>query len=142
MTMATGDASRTRTPTGERGASPGQGGSQIELELRSITKDFGPTRALEDVSVSFRGGEIHALCGHNGAGKSTLMKVIMGLVPPDTGEIFVDGSPTRFRNSEAAHRAGISIVDQELGLVPALSVEENIFLGNVDEPFITRPRRR
>jgi ABC-type sugar transport system ATPase subunit len=123
-------------------AGQSSGRPTLELELRSIVKDFGPTRALDDVSVSFLGGEIHGLCGHNGAGKSTLMKVMMGLVDPDAGEIRLDGEPVRFRNSEEAHRAGLTIVDQELGLVPLLSVEENVFLGNIDEPFITRPRRR
>ena len=118
------------------------GGSRIELSLRSITKDFGPIRALEDVSIDFHGGEIHGLCGHNGAGKSTLMKVMMGLNAPERGSIHIDGAEVRLRNSEAAHKAGLTIVDQELGLVPLLSVEENIFLGNIDEPFITRPRRR
>ncbi|MFN8217066.1 MAG: sugar ABC transporter ATP-binding protein [Solirubrobacterales bacterium] len=141
--MASGDPSSSSPATPAAGAAgPSSGFSSITLQLSGVSKRFGPIQALDDVSVEFCGGEVHGLCGHNGAGKSTLMKVIMGLVEPDEGEIRLDGAAVNFRNSEAAHRAGLTIVDQELGLVPLLSVEENIFLGNVDEPFLTRPRRR
>lgn len=131
------DALDVAAPSSE-GRPPGQ----LRLELRNITKTFGSIRALDGVSVTFRGGEIHGLCGHNGAGKSTLMKVMMGLVTPDEGELLMNGEPAKLRNSEAAHQAGLTIVDQELGLVPLLSIEENLFLGNVDEPFFTRRRTR
>jgi ABC-type sugar transport system ATPase subunit len=143
--MTTGDATSgsSRMEDGVRVAGQrGDGSRSIDLELRGVTKDFGSIRALDDVSITFKGGEIHGLCGHNGAGKSTLMKVIMGLVSPDSGEIVLDRDLVRLRNAEAAHRAGLSIVDQELGLVPALSVEENLFLGNVGEPLVIRPRKR
>jgi ABC-type sugar transport system ATPase subunit len=140
--MAGGDSTSAHASGAAGVAGPSPVSSSISLELREISKRFGPIEALKEVSVEFRGGEIHGLCGHNGAGKSTLMKVIMGLVEPDEGEIRLDGEVQRFRNSDVAHRAGLTIVDQELGLVPLLSVEENIFLGNVDEPFLTRPRRR
>jgi ABC-type sugar transport system ATPase subunit len=143
--MAGGDQSPPPAADAAAAAGPSRPGSRpsaISLELSGVSKRFGPIQALDEVSVEFLGGEVHGLCGHNGAGKSTLMKVIMGLVDPDEGEIRLDGEVQRIRNSEAAHRAGLTIVDQELGLVPLLSVEENIFLGNVDEPFLTRPRRR
>src|ERR1700704_2157622 len=102
--MASGDPSSSSpaVPTaGAAGQSPGS--NSITLELSEISKQFGPIQALDDVSVDFRGGEIHGLCGHNGAGKSTLMRVIMGLVEPDAGQLRLDGEPIRFRNSEAAH---------------------------------------
>jgi ABC-type sugar transport system ATPase subunit len=141
--MASGDPSSSSAAAATAAAAgPSPGSSAISLELSGVSKRFGPIQALDDVSVEFRGGEVHGLCGHNGAGKSTLMKVIMGLVDPDEGEVRLDGTAERFRNAEAAHRAGLTIVDQELGLVPLLSVEENIFLGNVEEPFLTRPRKR
>src|SRR6476661_6936595 len=98
--MASGDPSSSSpaVPTaGAAGQAPGS--RSVNLELSGVSKRFGPIQALDDVSVEFRGGEVHGLCGHNGAGKSTLMKVIMGLVEPDAGQIRLDGEPVRFRNS-------------------------------------------
>jgi putative multiple sugar transport system ATP-binding protein len=102
------------------------------LEMRSITKTFPGVKALQDVSLSVRRGEIHAICGENGAGKSTLMKVLSGVYPAGTyeGEIVVDGEPVRFGNINDSEHRGIVIIHQELALVPYLSVAENIFLGN------------
>ena len=101
------------------------------LETREITKDFGGTRALDAVSFSLRRGEVHALVGENGAGKSTLVKIISGALNPDSGSILLDGRAIRVENPHHALRLGISIVHQHSGLVPDLTVAENIFLGRI-----------
>ncbi len=100
--------------------------------MRHITKEFPGVRALDDVSMAVRRGEIHAICGENGAGKSTLMKVLSGVYPHGTydGEIAYNGQPVAFRDIRASEHAGIVIIHQELALIPELSITENIFLGN------------
>jgi putative multiple sugar transport system ATP-binding protein len=102
------------------------------LEMRSITKTFPGVKALENVSLSVRRGQIHAICGENGAGKSTLMKVLSGVYPTGSydGEIVFDGAPVRFHGIRDSEHVGIVIIHQELALVPYLSIAENIFLGN------------
>ncbi|TDU88806.1 putative multiple sugar transport system ATP-binding protein [Kribbella voronezhensis] len=102
------------------------------LTMRSITKTFPGVKALQDVSLAVRRGEIHAICGENGAGKSTLMKVLSGVYPAGsyTGEILFDGNPCHFSGIRDSEQVGIVIIHQELALVPYLSVAENIFLGN------------
>ena len=102
------------------------------LQMRAITKEFPGVRALEDVDLEVRRGEIHAICGENGAGKSTLMKVVSGVHPQGSyqGEMLLDGEPATFRDIRASERQGIVIIHQELALVPYLSLAENIFLGN------------
>jgi len=102
------------------------------LEMRSITKTFPGVKALQDVSLTVRRGEIHAICGENGAGKSTLMKVLSGVYPHGTyeGEIHFEGAEVRFGSINDSEARGIVIIHQELALVPYLSAAENIFLGN------------
>ena len=102
------------------------------LEMRGITKTFPGVKALEDVHLSVRRGEIHAICGENGAGKSTLMKVLSGVYPTGTyeGEIVFDGQPVDFRTIRDSEYRGIIIIHQELALVPLLTIAENIFLGS------------
>ncbi|GAA1713996.1 sugar ABC transporter ATP-binding protein [Isoptericola hypogeus] len=102
------------------------------LEMRSITKEFPGVRALDDVSLEVRAGEIHAICGENGAGKSTLMKVLSGVYPHGTysGEIVYQGEVVEFKDIRSSEHAGIVIIHQELALIPELSITENIFLGN------------
>jgi putative multiple sugar transport system ATP-binding protein len=102
------------------------------LEMRSITKTFPGVKALSDVNLRVRRGEIHAICGENGAGKSTLMKVLSGVYPAGSydGEIVYDGQPVRFSGIRDSEHVGIVIIHQELALVPYLSIAENIFLGN------------
>jgi putative multiple sugar transport system ATP-binding protein len=102
------------------------------LEMQDITKTFPGVKALSNVNLSVREGEIHAICGENGAGKSTLMKVLSGVYPHGSydGEILYDGKPTQFRDIRDSEHAGIVIIHQELALVPLLSVAENLFLGN------------
>src|SRR3984885_20406 len=113
-------------------------GTPLALEVRSVTKAFGPIVALSSVSFTLQRGEIHALVGHNGAGKSTLVKTLAGVVSPDQGEILVDGTPVTLTNARHAQAVGIAIVDQELSLVPALTVLENILLGRVGANFRSR----
>ncbi|MBB5826333.1 multiple monosaccharide ABC transporter ATP-binding protein [Micromonospora carbonacea] len=106
--------------------------SDTILEMRTITKTFPGVAALQDVSITVRRGEIHAICGENGAGKSTLMKVLSGVYPAGSydGEIVFDGRPVHFRGIRDSETHGIVIIHQELALVPHLSIAENIFLGN------------
>ncbi len=102
------------------------------LEMRHITKTFPGVKALDDVSISVRNGEIHAICGENGAGKSTLMKVLSGVYPHGSyeGQIVYDGQPAAFGGIRDSEDRGIIIIHQELALVPLLTIAENIFLGN------------
>jgi ABC-type sugar transport system ATPase subunit len=97
---------------------------------RNISKQFGATRALDNVDFEVMPGEIHALVGENGAGKSTLVRILGGVHRPDAGEIAVDGKSRHFHGPRDAIDAGISIIPQELRLVPALSVAENVTLGD------------
>ena len=99
-----------------------------DITLQHITKTFGGVKALEDVSLSFSPGEIHAVIGENGAGKSTVMKILGGLYPADDGEITVNGVKQEINSVADAQKLGINIVYQELNLMPDLTVAENIFL--------------
>lgn len=103
------------------------GGAHVEL--KDVSKSFGGARALEGVSVRIRRGSIHALVGENGAGKSTLGKIISGDLAPDQGQLLVDGAVAHFHSPRAAMANGIVQIAQELSIVPALSVAENVFLG-------------
>jgi ribose transport system ATP-binding protein len=99
------------------------------LEMRHIAKSFGGVRALRDVTLTAKAGEVHAICGENGAGKSTLMKILAGAITEFEGEIHFNGRPLRFAGPRAAEDVGIRIIYQELNLVPHLTVADNIFLG-------------
>ncbi len=102
------------------------------LEMRGITKTFPGVKALSNVNLAVRRGEIHAVVGENGAGKSTLMKVLSGVYPHGSyeGEIRFEGKERQFRSISDSEEAGIIIIHQELALVPLLSIAENLFLGN------------
>lgn len=97
------------------------------LQLLQISKLFPGVKALDNVSLSFRPGEIHALCGENGAGKSTLMNILAGNLQPDVGEIIINGKAEYINKPQDGFKLGISIVYQHLSLVDSLSVAENIF---------------
>lgn len=101
------------------------------LELKNITKLFPGVRALDDVSIAFQEGEVHALIGENGAGKSTLMKIICGIYQPDAGEILIDAQKVRFKNFQEAVANEINIVNQEIQVIPEYSVAENICLERI-----------
>ena len=102
------------------------------LEMNQITKEFSGVKALDDVNLKVRKGEIMAICGENGAGKSTLMNVLSGVYPYGeyTGDIVYNGEICKFRNIRESEAKGIVIIHQELALSPYLSVAENVFLGN------------
>jgi ABC-type uncharacterized transport system ATPase subunit len=101
----------------------------VELELRGITKRFGPLVANDEISLSVAPGQVHALLGENGAGKTTLMNVLYGLTQPDEGEILIDGKPAKFGSPKDAIAAGIGMVHQHFMLVPVFTVAENVTLG-------------
>jgi len=110
--------------------------TDVILQMRDITKTFPGVAALQNVNLTVRRGEIHAICGENGAGKSTLMKVLSGVYPHGsyTGDIIFDGQPCQFSDIRTSERLGIVIIHQELALCPNLSIAENIFLGNERAP--------
>lgn len=99
------------------------------LELKGISKLYPGVRALNNISLSFRRGEIHALCGENGAGKSTLIKTISGAILPSAGEIIVDGKSFQYMTPSLSRENGIAVVYQEFTLVPVFTAAENIFMG-------------
>lgn len=99
------------------------------LTLDHISKSFPGVKALTDISLQLRQGEIHALLGENGAGKSTLMKILCGIYTPDTGSIAINGEQMHFHSYHDAINAGVGIIFQEFSLIPYLTAIENIFLG-------------
>jgi ribose transport system ATP-binding protein len=99
------------------------------LTLTGVVKTFPGVRALDGVELEVRAGEVHCLLGQNGAGKSTLIKVLSGVHRPDAGQIVWRGEPASFANPQAAMKAGIATIYQELDLVDELSVAENIYIG-------------
>src|SRR5919107_2356266 len=105
------------------------------LEAEHVDKRFPGVHALDDVSLTVSRGEVHAVVGENGAGKSTLMKILAGAYSPDRGAIRVGGEAVNIASPRAAQELGIITIYQELSLVDALSVGENIFLGDLP----TRP---
>lgn len=122
---------------------------QYLLEMRGICKSFPGVKALQNVNFQLKAGEVHALLGENGAGKSTLIKVLGGIYHAEEGEIYIEGQKKDISGVVAARKAGISIVHQELVLVPYMTVAENIFLGrepgqklNIDRRKMTRDAQK
>ncbi|AWP32462.1 sugar ABC transporter ATP-binding protein [Pantoea sp. PNT01] len=105
------------------------------LEAEGISKFFPGVKALDNVSLRVRPGTVHALMGENGAGKSTLMKCLIGMYRPDKGTIKIKGEPVQFQDTMDALRSGISMIHQELNLVPYMTVAENIWLGREPMKF-------
>lgn len=99
------------------------------LNLEGVSKRYGATQALSDVSIQVDFAEVHALIGENGAGKSTLMKILSGAIQADTGTIFLDGEHVSISNPAEGRALGIAMIYQELNLAPHLTVEENLTLG-------------
>ena len=106
--------------------------SAPHIELENVSKSFGATRAVRDLSLEVHRGAVHAIVGENGAGKSTVGKIVAGVHRPDRGSVLLDGEPVAFRSPRDALAHGITVVAQELSLVPGRSVIDNVFLG--DEP--------
>jgi ABC-type sugar transport system ATPase subunit len=104
-----------------------QKNNYMKLCLKNIAKSFEVVKALQDVSLEFHEGEVHAICGENGAGKSTLMNILTGNIQPDTGSILLDNLTVTIHNNQHARSLGINIVYQERSLTDGLSVAENIF---------------
>ena len=100
------------------------------LEMINISKSFPGVKALQNVNLKAYGGEALALVGENGAGKSTLMKILSGVYKKDEGKILIDGNEVNVSGISDAENLGISIIHQELSLLPNLTIYENIFLGN------------
>jgi ribose transport system ATP-binding protein len=99
------------------------------LELRGVSRRFGPVQVLFDVDLALRPGEVHALIGENGAGKSTAMKILGGYLEPSEGVVALDGAPVAFASSREAEARGIVLIHQEFNLAEQLTVEQNVFLG-------------
>lgn len=99
------------------------------VEFRGVSKRYPGVKAVEDVSLEVRPGEVHVVAGENGAGKSTLMKLLSQVERPSEGEIHIDGEPVRFHNPRHAQRLGVAMVHQEFALAPHLTVAENLSLG-------------
>ncbi len=111
------------------------------LYMKNISKSFPGVKALDSVNFELKAGEVHALLGENGAGKSTLIKVLGGIYIPDQGDIYINGTRAEIHDVRSAQKNGISIIHQELVLVPQMTVAENIYLGR--EPgkkFVDRRR--
>lgn len=101
------------------------------LKLENIVKTFPGVRALDQVHLEVKKGEVHALCGENGAGKSTLMKIISGAQPYTSGVMYIDDKQVKFHSTKDAEKQGIVMIYQEFNLVPELTVAENMFLGRL-----------
>ena len=115
---------------------------EMLLGLRSVSKSYGHVQALIDVDFDLAAGEIVALVGDNGAGKSTIVKILSGVITPDTGTILVRGKETVFHNPQDAYSGGTFTVFQDLALVEALDVGRNVFLGREPSRFGLVRRRQ
>ena len=102
----------------------------VNVELKNISKSFGPVKANQDINIKVKSGEILGLLGENGAGKSTLMNILCGLYRPDTGKIIINNDEKNFNNPGDAINAGVGMVHQHFMLVPIFTVTENVILGN------------
>ena len=112
------------------------GDAQYAIELKGISKAFGPVQANKDINIAVPKGTIHGIIGENGAGKSTLMSILYGFYKADAGQIFVDGKLTTIPDSQSAIRAGIGMVFQHFKLVQNFTVLENVILGAEDGPML------
>ena len=117
-------------PAGEPGDASNWTDHQVIAGLRGVSKSFGGTVAVDDVSFELKSGEVLALLGENGAGKSTCVKLLAGVYRPDRGHTFLEGSNVDLHSPLEAHRHGIAVMHQHPGLFDHLSIAENIFMGN------------
>jgi ribose transport system ATP-binding protein len=112
------------------------------LRMENISKAFPGVQALDNVSLDVRVGEILGLIGENGAGKSTLMKILSGVYPMDSGQLYLRGQPIQIQNPHHAQQLGISVIYQEFNLMPNLTVMENVFIGREPTRFLFIDRRQ
>ncbi|HEX4297471.1 MAG TPA: ATP-binding cassette domain-containing protein, partial [Devosia sp.] len=110
-------------------------GNDPLFRMEGISKRYGGVRALEKAELTVEAGRVHAILGENGAGKSTLIKIMSGVVAPDEGRMLLDGKPISFADPAAANAAGIVCIFQELSLIPALSVADNIIASHPPKRF-------
>ena len=110
---------------------PSQEAAPPLLTLRNVSKRFGVVQALAGVDLDVRAGEVLALVGENGAGKSTMMRIVEGVVPPDSGTLAFDGVARNLRHASDAHALGVRVIHQEPDIAPDLSVAENLFIGDL-----------
>jgi ABC-type sugar transport system ATPase subunit len=103
--------------------------SRVHVEIKGLSKRYGGVQALADIDLSIEAGTVHALVGENGAGKSTLGKIIGGVIRPDSGSMHVFGEEARYTHPRDALHQGITVIAQEIALVPEQSIIENVFLG-------------
>ena len=126
--------------------------SETILEMRGITKYIFDSegialkntnvKILDNIDFNLRHGEVHVLMGENGAGKSTLMKILGGIIPPDEGEMVLEGQKTGFKNPMEAKAAGFGFIHQELNLMPHLTVADNIFIGREPKKGLTLDKKK
>ncbi|NIJ55805.1 sugar ABC transporter ATP-binding protein [Dyadobacter arcticus] len=107
--------------------------SEFILRVNQLSKSFSGVKALDNVQFNLKRGEVHALMGENGAGKSTFMKILIGLMAPDSGEVLFEGESIKDFNVHHIQKKGISMIHQEILIVPELTVAQNIFLGRERE---------
>ncbi|MEW9550241.1 sugar ABC transporter ATP-binding protein [Nonomuraea sp. NPDC050783] len=113
----------------------------MRIDLEGFGKSYGGVPVLRDVSFTLRGGRVHGLLGENGAGKSTLLKAVCGAVTPDAGRVLLDGRPIAVGSPRDALRHGFTLISQELALVPAMTVLDNVYLGRWRNRLGWRRRR-
>jgi simple sugar transport system ATP-binding protein len=101
----------------------------VVIELKNVSRNFGSVRAIENISLQVRAGEVLCLLGDNGAGKSTIIKILSGVFAPSSGEVLLDGKPVRFGSPRDALDNGIATVYQDLAMVPLMSIARNFFMG-------------
>ena len=111
------------------------------LHVQGVSKGFPGVKALEDMQLDLRAGEVLALVGENGAGKSTLMKLLSGAYTVDEGEFFLNGEPYEPTSPKHAQDLGISIIHQEFNLMPDLTVAQNLFIGREPRGVGVLPQR-
>ena len=115
--------------------------ASMRLELSRVSKRFGSSVVLSDVSLSLEPGHILGLVGQNGAGKSTLVKILAGLYPDYTGSVAIDGKAVHLASPRQARAAGIAVIYQEFSLVQEMTVAENLLLGREPRSFRYSPRQ-
>ena len=103
----------------------------MTLVATGLNKKFGPTRAASDVSITLRTGTVHAIVGENGAGKSTTLRMLGGVMRPDSGEMTLDGAPYAPTSALDATHKGVALVHQEITINRSLTIAENIFIGDL-----------